>query len=147
MKIQIQLDKYSNIGSLVSSEPFLLVGNETLEIEFIGADNDILLVNLKNSDMSRQILVYNSTFSIPKDFIFEGEIELIVSQYNTALYRKWHCEPIKIIKPQEDFFNGYSVIQELKIETMDLKSKILFLEEIITDLRKQVNQLWQMNET
>lgn len=139
MKMQIRLDKYSNIGSLVSSEPFLLIDNETLEIEFLGAENNVLLATLKNDEMQRQMLVYNGMLSIPKDFIFEGEIEIIVSQYNTSLYRKWHCEPIKIIKPQEDYFEGYSLIQELKTEIAELTSKINILDE-------QVNQFWEMNE-
>lgn len=146
MKIKIQLDTFSNIGSLVNSEPFLLVDNETLEIEFLCVENNVLLASLKNDTMQRQMLVYDGKLSIPKDFIFEGELELIVSQYNTALSRKWHCEPIKIIKPQEDYFEGYSFIQELRADTAKLKSKINTLEEVIADLRQQVEKLWQMNE-
>lgn len=146
MKIQIQLDKYSNIGSLLNSEPFLLVDNETLEIEFLGVENNVLLATLKNNTMQRQMLVYNSTLSISTDFIFEGELEIIVSQYNDALSRKWHCEPIKIIKPQEDYFEGYSFIQELRADTAELNSKIDTIEEAIADLRQQVKQLWETHE-
>ena len=147
MKIQIQLDTNSNVGSLVCSEPFLLVDSEALEIEFLGADNKILLATLKNGNMHKQVLVYNGTLSIPKDFIFEGELEIIVSQYNDALSRKWHCEPIKIIKPQEDVFEGYSLIQELRSEIAKLKIKISTLEEDLSDAQKQINNMWELHES
>lgn len=105
-----------------------------------------MLATLKNNTMQRQMLVYNSTLSISTDFIFEGELEIIVSQYNDALSRKWHCEPIKIIKPQEDYFEGYSFIQELRADTAELNSKIDTIEEAIADLRQQVKQLWETHE-
>lgn len=146
MKIQIQLDKNSNVGSLVCSEPFLLVDNETLEIEFLGAENKVLLASLKNDKMQRQMLVYNGTLSIPKEFIFEGDLEIIVSRYNDALSRKWHCEPIKIIKSQEDVFEGYSLIQELRSEIAELKARINALEEASSNLETQTKQLWELHE-
>ncbi|MCI8733274.1 MAG: hypothetical protein HFE29_02930 [Clostridia bacterium] len=147
MKIQIQLDKTNNIGSLVNSEPFLLVGNETLEIEFLCDDKSVLVANLKNGALQKQLLVYNGKFIVPVEFISVGEIEIIVSEYSDNLSRKWHCEPIKIIKPREDVFEGYSLIRELKKEISELKAKINVLEDETIDLKQHISRIWELQES
>lgn len=145
MKIEVELSK--NYGRLLNREPFFMVENENLEIEFCGIDNSMLVLTISNGDMHRQMLVRKKQFEVPKDFIFEGELRIIVNRYSgTKVVSKWLCEPILIVAPKEDYFEGFSAIEEFRNEVQNLKDKLLDLQENLCDLQQQVRRLWEIEE-
>lgn len=145
---QIKLESNSKIGSLVNSEPFFLLNDEALQIEFVGDVGGLLLATVKNGDKHNQALVSNRKFTVPKELVTEGELEIIVSLYDGATIEgKWICEPIIIIKPTEDVFEVHPKIIELENQIAELRAEISFLKDTTSDLRVDVGRLWRIVES
>lgn len=148
MIIQIKLEQNSNVGSLINGEPFVLVENEVLQIEFAGEIENVLIVSLKNEDIKRQILVERGKFTVHKDLLKEGRLEMIVSLYNASgIAARWICEPITLVKPREDVFEGYPVIASLQARISDLEAEVHLLQETVADLQNQTSRLWELAES
>lgn len=148
MTRQIKLLSNEQIGSLIYGEPFLLLGDDELEIEFITDLNSVLLVTLCNGDVKKQIIVSNKRFNVPKALLCEGMLEMRVCVYNSiGLTNRWICEPITILQPQEEVFEGYPKITALESEIAELKAQMQVMDEVIKDLQNQVGRLWEVAES
>lgn len=148
MTKQIELLSNSNIGSLIDSEPFFLVDGENLIIEFIEVERFPLLLTIKNGDLQRQLLISQNNFMIPKDFILEGELQMIVSAYNgTSITNKWICEPIILFKPKPDVFEVSPKIRALENRIAELESEVHILQDNVFDLQQQVVRIYQIEES
>lgn len=145
---QILLESNSNVGSLMQSEPFFLIEGEELRIEFVSDKNKLNLAALRNGDKTKQLLISNNSLIIPTELIFEGELQIIVSEYKgTNLARKWNCEPIAIVGVKDETFEAYPVIAALRSEVDMLKAKNKVLESYIADLQGQCSALWRIHES
>lgn len=145
---QILLESNGNVGSLCISEPFFLIDGEELKIEFVNDNSKLNLASLKNGEKTKQLLVTNNAFTVPRELISEGELQIIVSEYNgSQLARKWNCEPIAIVKTKDEAFESYPVIAALRrrIEALEAKNKVL--EDYISDLQGQCTALWRIHES
>lgn len=146
---QIVLTEESKVGSLINSEPFFLL-EEELELEFIGKrGEDTLLVLVRNGDKVKQILVQGSSLVVPKELLKEeGTLETVVNTYrNGELMFKWDCQPITLIKLEDDTFAGYPQITILQDKIAELQAEIHFLKERIKDLQLQINRVWEIEES
>ncbi len=148
MKRSFVLDFNKKIGSLIESEPFFLLEDEELYLEFVGNINDLLLVSVKNGEANKQLVVNNRSCVIPSELIVDGQLEVVVSLYNgKTVIGRCTCEPIVIIRPSVDVFEGHPKIAELENVIAKLKAEITYLKDTVSDLHNNVGKLWEIIES
>lgn len=163
MKIKIKLDETNGIGSLIDSEPFFLKGNDEMQIEFLTSGKHFLLADVRNgNDTVRQIIIRDNIMTVPQNLIKAGRLDIVVRTYTgTAVGWKYLCEPIVLMKSQEETFKAYSVFDEIKERLDSVDAKISAFEKSLNfrdialenkmkgytqSLQKQIDELWQTQE-
>lgn len=148
MKRVFVLSKNKNYGEITDKTPLILVENKELYFEFVGEMSGLLLVTLKNGLNKKQVIISDNKLAVPQEFIAEGLLEITVSSYTSSgLKDRWVCEPITILQPQEEVFEGYPKITTLESEIAELKAQMQVMDEIIKDLQNQIGRLWEVAES
>lgn len=163
--MKIYLNEQNNVGLLENGEPFLLLDNKTMDIEFETNIVGVMLVRLKNGEAKKDIIIHDNTFTVPQELVKEGELDIVVTKYTgDKIGRKWYCEPITIIEVEEEKFEAFAKLDNLlekvtvadecvnKVEAFekqlnyrDIAIENKFKVQIQT-LQKQIDELWQAVE-
>lgn len=148
MNIKVKL--VASFGRLSTREPFLIAENESLNLTFETAVEPDFVLSVKNGKKRKEYRAQRS-FEVPRDFLFGGRLEIVVSQYvGGTKANSWTVEPITLIETEAGF-EAYAVIYDLEkrltaIEAQlsdyaVLQQKILTLTKLCRDNAEATSEI------
>lgn len=136
----IELNNF-NIVFLENSK-LLLTKNEPLCYSIKGNYNiDNLIMSVKNGNLTTEIKAKNNTFEIPKEFMFAGKLEMVLTLFEDCkIIKKWRIEPLIITELNEQF-DGIPEIKMVENKITELEKTVQRLTQII-DKKEKIKKLF-----
>lgn len=152
IKIDVELQR-SN-GRLLKREP-VFISDDSFVIN-LNTDYHLSDIIVEFENNGKRITKHYSNIVdilIPKEIIKAGVLNIVVTLLTMGVAIKtWNIEPI-VLKESNSGFQCYAELEELKQaidkkeqDISELIAKINILEEIATDLKLQVANLWALHE-
>ncbi|MDE6060708.1 MAG: hypothetical protein K2G31_04490 [Clostridia bacterium] len=153
MKIDVELK--NSYGRLLKREP-IFICDEVFKLKLItNYQMSQYIVVFKNSSIERTNHYSNATeIVIPSELLKEGTLQIKITLLSMGVaVKSWEVEPI-ILKEADKGLEAFTELEKLRSESADNKNKIEALTNqvsafslIIEELKKQITELWQLQES
>lgn len=121
MNITVKL--VSGFGKLSTREPFLIAENDNLILSFETAVEPDFILSVKNGKKRKELRAQKS-FEVPREFLFGGRLDIVVSQYvGGTLANSWTVEPITLVDTAAGF-EAYATIDTLEKRITTLETRL-----------------------
>lgn len=134
-----------SIGIVEDKEPFVIVDNDNLVLEFQTNTKASEFIVAIQTDKTNKFKIKGTSFTVPKEFIKAGVLDVVVSQMEKATaVKEWHIEPI-LIKAVDFGFIGTLEFETLLqkygklLEIFDTKTNEII--DTVNLINKRVEEL------
>lgn len=134
MKVTYEVkNSYGKIND--GCKAFQLGTDEDLVIKVEGVQISRCFVYLENGEPNKKIAIENlDEFTVPKDLLKEGELNIKIAQFNRTKVKTINLEPITLISEDEGF-EGHSAFDELKARVQVLEEQVKTLLPLLNEMR------------
>ena len=153
MRIDVELK--NSYGRLLKREP-VFICDEIFKLKLITYyQMSQYIVVFKNGDMEKTNHYSNVTeIAIPSELLKEGTLQVKITLLSLGVaVKSWEVEPI-VLKTVDKGLEAFTELEALRSESVDNKNKIEALTKqvsafslIIKKLQKQINELWEIQES